>query len=225
MTAPFDGIERETGPAPVGSIIWLHGLGADAGDFVPIIPALLQPHWPALRFVFPNAPVRPVTLNGGMRMRAWYDLYGLDAAGPQDEPGIRQAIDAVGRLIDREQARGIPASRLLLAGFSQGGSIAMASLLRQPRPLAGAVLLSTWLPLAEATRAEAQPGSHATPIFMAHGRTDDLVPCAFGERSAGFLREHGYPVDWRVYPHGHTVGPQAAADIAAWLDQQVRAWA
>jgi phospholipase/carboxylesterase len=223
-TARFDGIERDTGASPAASIIWLHGLGADASDFLPIIPALLRPQWPALRFVFPNAPVRPVSLNGGMPMRAWYDLYGLDAAGPVDEPGVRQAVAALQQLIEREIGRGIAAGRIVLAGFSQGGSVAMASLLRQPVPLGGAILLSCWLPLANASRAEADPGSRSTPVFMAHGRADDMVSYGFGEQSAGFLRELGYPLDWHSYPDGHTVGPQAIDDIGRWLDQRIAGW-
>jgi phospholipase/carboxylesterase len=223
-TASFDGIERDTGPTPVASILWLHGLGADASDFVPIIPALLRPHWPALRFVFPNAPVRPVSLNGGMPMRAWYDLYGLDADSPTDEAGVREAIAALQRLIAREISRGIPPGRIVLAGFSQGGSVALASLIRQPQPLAGAILLSTWLPLAAASRAEAVPESRSAPVFMAHGRLDDMVSAAFGEQSAAFLRERGHPLEWHSYAEGHTVCAQEVDDIGRWLDQRIAEW-
>jgi phospholipase/carboxylesterase len=224
MTVNFDGFERETGPSPLATIIWLHGLGADAGDFLPIIPALVRPNWPALRFVFPNAPVRRVTLNGGMPMRAWYDILGLDRTSREDEAGIRQSIIDLDALIAREVSRGIAHDRILLAGFSQGGSVALATLLRQPRPLAGAILLSTWLLLAELSRVEATPASKATPVFIAHGRHDEVVTFEFGHRTADFLREQGYPVEWHEYPVAHTVPIEAIDHIRRWLEQRFAAW-
>jgi phospholipase/carboxylesterase len=224
MTARFDGIERETGPAPVASVLWLHGLGADAGDFVPILPELVDPRWPPLRFIFPNAPVRPVTLNGGMAMRAWFDLYGMDLASCEDEAGVRAAIALLDGLIERELARGIRAERILLAGFSQGGAIAMATMLRRPTPLAGAVLLSTWLPLAAHSAVEATAASSATPVFMAHGAHDPMVPQAWAMRSADFLRARGHPLQWHSYPMGHAVCAEEIADLAAWFTHRVGGW-
>src|SRR5690606_24470053 len=156
--------------------------GADAGDFAPIVPELVRRDWPALRFVFPNAPLRPITINGGMRMRGWYDLFGLDADSREDVDGIRAAIAALDALIEREAVRGVACSRVFVAGFSQGGSIAAATMIRQPTPLAGAILLSTWLPLA--TAVDGTAASQGTPVFMAHGALDPLLPQALGARSA-----------------------------------------
>ena len=224
MTARLDGIERETGPAPVASVLWLHGLGADAGDFVPILPELLQRDWPPLRFIFPNAPVRPVTINGGMAMRAWFDLYGMDPASGEDEAGIRDSIAALDGLIEQEIARGIPADRIVLAGFSQGGAIALATLLRRRTPLAGAVLLSTWLPLAAHSVAEATAASSATPVFMAHGAHDPMVPQAWAMRSADFLRARGHDLQWHSYPIAHSVCAEEIADLARWFARRIEGW-
>jgi phospholipase/carboxylesterase len=224
MTVRFDGIERETGPAPAASVLWLHGLGADASDFLPILPELVRPDWPALRVLFPNAPVRPITLNGGMAMRGWFDLLGMDAGVREDEAGIRASVAALDALIEREIGRGMPAERIFVAGFSQGGAIALATLLRRRMPLAGAVLLSTWLPLAGASAAEARPESVATPIFMAHGAHDPLVPQAWGMRSADFLRARGHPLAWHSYPMPHSVCAEEIADLARWFGQRFGSW-
>jgi phospholipase/carboxylesterase len=222
--ADLDGIERQTGPAPVGSVIWLHGLGADAGDFVPIIPELLRPGWPALRFVFPNAPVRPITLNGGMPMRGWYDLLGLDRFAREDEAGIRASVAALAALMEREITRGIAAERIFLAGFSQGGAVAMATMIRQSRPLAGAILLSTYMPLAAHYADEATPASIATPVFAAHGRADPIIAESLGAASADFLRQRGHPLAWHSYPMPHSVCAEEIADLAEWLQARFDGW-
>lgn len=220
----FDGIERQTGDNPVASIIWLHGLGADASDFVPIVPELLRHGWPALRFVFPNAPVRPITLNGGMRMRGWYDLLGLDRRAREDEAGIRQSIAALEALIEAEIGRGIPAERIFLAGFSQGGAVAMATMIRQPRALAGAILLSTYMPLAALGASEAHAGSRTTPVFAAHGRADPVIDESFGESSAAALRALGHAVEWHSYPMPHSVCAEEIRDLADWLQARFQSW-
>jgi phospholipase/carboxylesterase len=224
MTATFDGIERQTGEAPVATLLWLHGLGADASDFVPILPEVVRRHWPALRFVFPNAPVRPITINNGMRMRAWFDLLGLDFnSRREDEAGTRESVALLEGLIDREVARGIPLTRIFVAGFSQGGAIAAATLLGRREPLAGAILLSTWVPLS-AISGDAASASSSTPIFMAHGAQDPIIPQAFGLRSAEYLRQRGHPVDWHSYAMPHSVCPQELVDLGAWLDQRIAGW-
>jgi phospholipase/carboxylesterase len=225
MAATFDGIERQTGEAPVATLLWLHGLGADASDFVPILPEVVRRQWPALRFVFPNAPVRPITVNNGMRMRAWFDLLGLDfSSRREDEAGTRASVALLEGLIDREVARGIPPERIFVAGFSQGGAVAAATLLGRREPLAGAILLSTWVPLSATVPGAAGAGSASTPVFMAHGAQDPIVPQAFGERSAGFLRQRGHPVEWHSYAMPHSVCPQELVDLGAWLDQRIASW-
>ncbi len=223
MSEAFDGIERSTGPSPGHAIIWLHGLGADGHDFEPIVPELVESHWPAIRFVFPHAPIRPVTINGGMRMRAWYDILGLEIAQRQDERGVRESIAAVDRLIAREVARGIPSERVFLAGFSQGGAIALAAGLRHPARLGGIIALSTYLPIAERSEAEASAANAGVPIFMAHGNLDPVVGHALGLMSAEFLRRLGHPVDWHSYAMPHAVCPEEIADLARWLDVRLGA--
>jgi phospholipase/carboxylesterase len=220
----LDGIERQTGEQPVGSVVWLHGLGADASDFVPIVPELLRPGWPALRFVFPNAPVRPITLNGGMRMRGWYDLLGLDRRAREDETGIRESVAALDALIEREIARGVPAERIFVAGFSQGGAVAGACMIRQPRALAGAILLSTYLPLATLSAAEATTASRATPVFAAHGSADPVIAEALGADSADVLRQLGHAVTWHSYPMPHSVCAEEISDLGDWLQARFDRW-
>ncbi|BBD81219.1 alpha/beta hydrolase [Aerosticca soli] len=215
-------VEHETAANPRWSVIWLHGLGADGHDFAPIVPELVAPGWPALRFVFPHAPVRPVTVNGGMAMRAWYDIKGLDIASQEDEAGIRASIAAVRALIAREQARGVAPGRIVLAGFSQGGAIALAGGLRLDEPLAGIIALSTYLPLAGSLAAERSAANAAVPIFQAHGQADPVVPLALGSASRDALLALGYRVDWHVYPMGHAVCPQEIADLRAWLGSRLR---
>ncbi|WP_062535498.1 alpha/beta hydrolase [Mizugakiibacter sediminis] len=210
-------VEIETGPNPRHAVLWLHGLGADGHDFEPIVPELVPPDWPPLRFVFPHAPVRPVTLNGGMPMRAWYDIAGLDLGARQDEAGIRASIAEVEALMRREHARGIDSQRLLLAGFSQGGAIALATGLRHAGRLAGIVALSTYLPLMETTAVESSTGNASVPIFWGHGSLDPIVPLALGARSREYLEEVGHAVDWHDYPMAHQVCAREIADLRNWL--------
>jgi phospholipase/carboxylesterase len=211
-------VEQETGPAPTWTVLWLHGLGADGHDFAPIVPQLLRPGWPALRFVFPHAPVRAVTINAGMRMRAWYDIKDFDLANRADAEGVEASIAQVGALLDREHARGMKSSRILLAGFSQGGAVALAAALRRREPLAGIVALSTYLPLG-ARSFETMTGVAAEqPVFMAHGSADPVVPFAAGEGSAMLLRERGFAVDWHAYPMAHQVCAPELQDLSRWLD-------
>jgi len=214
-------VEIETGPNPTGSVIWLHGLGADGHDFEPIVPELRLPENPALRFVFPHAPVRPVTINGGMSMRAWYDIFSLDRDGPVDEAGIRASGEILDALIRREQARGIDARRIVVAGFSQGGAIALHSGLRYPERLAGLMALSTYLPLhgyfAEEVLANEAAGNKDIPIFMAHGRFDPVLPMQLGRSSADFLLKAGCKVEWHDYPMAHAVCAEEIDAIRDWL--------
>jgi phospholipase/carboxylesterase len=216
-----DTVEKETGPDPEGAVIWLHGLGADGHDFEPIVPELGLPVDLPLRFVFPHAPVRPVTLNGGMAMRAWYDIYSLDRSGPQDEAGIRDSADTLVALVEREKARGIDYDRIVVAGFSQGGAIALHAALRFPQRLAGLLALSTWLPLQatldeEVTRNEAsQPRD--LPVFLAHGVLDPVLPINLGRESLSALKDLGFDVEWHEYPMAHGVCPDEIRHIREWL--------
>lgn len=216
-------IDLESAPDPRHAVIWLHGLGADGNDFVVVVPQLLRTGWPPVRFVFPHAPVRPVTINAGMRMRAWYDIAGFDLAARQDESGIRVSIAEIEMLIEREHSRGVPAEQIVLAGFSQGGAIALAGGLRHASKLAGIVALSTYLPIAQIIAAERHAANVATPIFMAHGRYDPVVPMRLGEMSRDHLRGFGHPLEWRDYPMAHQVCPQEISDIANWLDARIAA--
>ncbi|MCI1711042.1 MAG: alpha/beta hydrolase [Chiayiivirga sp.] len=216
----FDGVEVETGPNPPWSVIWLHGLGADGHDFEPIVPELVDEAWPAVRFVFPHAPVRAVTINGGVRMRAWYDILGLEIAQRQDEGGVRESIAFVQGLIARENARGVPSERIVVAGFSQGGAIALASGLRHPERLAGVVALSTYLPIAESSAGERSEANRALPIFMAHGSLDPVVGHALGQMSRSYLEQLGYAVQWHSYSMPHSVNAEEIADLARWLGER-----
>ncbi len=210
-------VEIETGPAPRASVIWLHGLGADGHDFEPIVPELQLPAALAVRFVFPHAPVQPVTINGGARMRAWYDVYSLDGVRREDETGVRASQNRVEALIAREKARGVAARRIVLAGFSQGGAIALQTGLRHAAPLAGIMALSTFLPLAATVPKEASAANRDVPIFMAHGVYDDLIPLARGAASRDALVTAGYGVQWHEYRMQHAVCGEEVADIARWL--------
>ena len=214
---PLQTIEIETAANPRHAVIWLHGLGADGHDFEPIVPQLVDRTWPALRFVFPNAPVRPITINGGMAMRAWYDISGLEIAQRQDEAGIRESIRLVGELIEREVARGVAAQNILLAGFSQGGAIVLGCGVRYPQRLGGIIALSTYLPLAEKTDAEAAPANRDVPVFIAHGMLDPTISHALGEMSRDYLAQRGYNVEWRAYPMAHQVCAEEIGDLKRWL--------
>jgi phospholipase/carboxylesterase len=211
----LDAVERETGPAPGLAVIWLHGLGADGHDFEPIVPELGLGI--AVRFVFPHAPVRPVTINGGMAMRAWYDILGFDRRAREDDAGIRASATAVTELIDAQVERGMRTERIVLAGFSQGGAIALHTALREPRPLAGVMALSTYLPLAGHLAAERSEANARLPIFMAHGTADNVLPLALGETSRRALEAQGYAVDWHVYPMAHSLCVEEISAIGAWL--------
>jgi phospholipase/carboxylesterase len=209
-------VEIQTGPRPDAAVIWLHGLGADGHDFEPIVPELRLPPALQLRFVFPHAPVRPVTLNQGMRMRAWYDIVRLDR-GAEDAAGIRASQGLVETLIAEEVKKGIKPARIVLAGFSQGGAIALQTALRYSAPLAGVLALSTYLPLAETLEEEAGEANRKTPIFMAHGLYDDIIPLARAEQSRKMLAGAGYDVQWKTYPMPHSVCTEEIADIAQFL--------
>jgi phospholipase/carboxylesterase len=215
MPGTLDAIEIETARNPSASIIWLHGLGADGNDFAPLVPALKLPK-AGIRFVFPHAPVQPVTINGGMRMRAWYDISD-GAIRREDERGVRASQALIEALIAREKERGTPADRLVLAGFSQGGAIALQTGLRQPERVAGIMALSTYLPIADKFAAEASRANRDTPIFMAHGSDDPVIPLARAEQSRGLLQSLGYRLEWREYPMQHSVCPEEVGDIGAWL--------
>jgi phospholipase/carboxylesterase len=213
MAGLLDAIEIETGKNPKASIVWMHGLGADGNDFVPIVPELGLPHVP-IRFVFPNAPVQPVTINGGMRMRAWYDISD-SAIRREDERGVRASQALVEALMAREKERG--SGKLVLAGFSQGGAIALHTGLRQPGRVAGIMALSTYVPLAEKLAAEASPANRDVPIFMAHGTQDPVIAFARAQQSRDLLQSLGYAVEWRQYPMPHSVCAEEVRDIGAWL--------
>lgn len=214
-------VEIETGASPEGCVIWLHGLGADGHDFEPIVPELRLADNVSLRFVFPHAPVRPVTINGGMSMRAWYDILTLERSGPVDETGIRDSSARLVTLIEREHERAIPYERIVLAGFSQGGAIAAHTALRYPHTLGGLMALSTYLPLQNSLDEEVfgneQAQDQALPIFMAHGSFDPVLPMALGERSRDCLQQNGYRVEWHDYPMAHAVCAEEIDDIRSWL--------
>jgi phospholipase/carboxylesterase len=215
MPELLDAIEIETGKNPTASIIWLHGLGADGNDFAPIVPEIRLPPL-AIRFVFPHAPVQPVTINGGMRMRAWYDIT-AGANRREDEGGVRASQVLIETLIGREKERGTAARRLVLAGFSQGGAIALQAGLRRPERIAGIMALSTYVPLGEKLSAEASTANRDVPVFMAHGSYDPIIPLAWAEQSRKLLESLGHPVEWREYGMPHSVCPEELADIGAWL--------
>jgi phospholipase/carboxylesterase len=210
-------LEVETGARPTAAVIWLHGLGADGHDFEPIVRELDLPDALAVRFVFPHAPMQAVTINGGAVMRAWYDIYNRDGARREDDAGVRRSQASVEALIQREKSRGVPASRLVLAGFSQGGAIALQTGLRHPERLAGIMALSTYLPLASTLAAEASGANRDVPIFMAHGQHDPLIPIERAMISRDALRKAGYDVEWHEYPMEHSVCYEEIGDIGAWL--------
>jgi phospholipase/carboxylesterase len=211
----LDAIEVTTGDAPRLAVIWLHGLGADGHDFEPIVPELKVSV--PVRFVFPHAPVRPVTINGGMQMRAWYDILGFDRRAQEDAPGIRASAAAVTELVDREIERGLSSDRIVLAGFSQGGAIALHTALRSPRPLAGVLALSTYLPLASTLASERSAANAGIPLFMAHGTDDPVLPFSLAETSRRALEAQGYVVEWHAYRMAHSVCMEEVRAIGAWL--------
>jgi len=205
--------------AATATVIWLHGLGADGHDFVPVVPELGLPKDHGIRFIFPHAPVRPVTINNGMPMRAWYDILSLSRMDQQDDAGIRASEAIVHGVIRQELSLGIPVNRIVIAGFSQGGAIALHTALRYPQRLAGLLPLSTYLPLHDKLAAEASPANKDLPILMCHGDYDAVLPLALGESSCDILRAQGYDVDWRTYPMQHQVCGEEIELIGEWLQK------
>ena len=210
-------IELVTGADPQGTVVWLHGLGADGWDFVPIVRELPLPESLALRFIFPHAPVRPVTINNGHEMRAWYDIGQGDIARVPDEAGIRDSQAAIERLIARERSRGVADEKIMLAGFSQGGAIALQTGLRHRERLAGIVALSTYLPLEDSLEAEASGANRATPIFMGHGTQDPVIPLALAQASQRALHARGYDVQWHTWPMPHSVCAEEVEALGEFL--------
>jgi phospholipase/carboxylesterase len=224
-TKQLEAIEIETGPQPQASVIWLHGLGADGNDFVPIVHELDLSGAPDIRFVFPHAPMQPVSINNGYVMRAWYDVKWGDLEGRSkqaDEKGVRSSQAAVAQLIEREISRGSSAGRIVLAGFSQGGAIALQTALRYPQKLGGVMALSTYLPLAESFAEEAAAENRRTPIFMAHGTDDAVIQHAIGAQSRDVLVQHGYDVEWHSYPMAHSVCLEEIRHIGDFLRRILR---
>jgi phospholipase/carboxylesterase len=220
MNKSLETIELETGKNPTASVIWLHGLGADGNDFVPIVNELSLEGAPPIRFVFPHAPMRPVTINNGMVMRAWYDVLMGDLEGTSrraDEGGVRESQALVSALIEREAGRGVATEKIVVAGFSQGGAVTLQTGLRYPKKLAGLMALSTYLPLPESLPLEGAAANRQTPIFMAHGVFDNVIPLVMGAGSMTVLTGMGHVVEWRQYPMAHSVCPQEIQDIGAWL--------
>jgi phospholipase/carboxylesterase len=210
----MEAVEIETGPKPGAAVIWLHGLGADGHDFEPIVPELHLPK--PLRFVFPHAPIRPVTINQGMRMRAWYDIFQF-GGGPEDEAGVRASQKLLEQSISEEARRSFKPENIVLAGFSQGGAIALHTALRYPQRLAGVMALSTYVPIASSLAAERSEANQGLPIFMAHGQFDDLIPLERAKRSRELLEKLGYAVTWKDYPMPHAVCAEEIGDIARFL--------
>jgi phospholipase/carboxylesterase len=210
-------LEVQTAAKPTAAVIWLHGLGADGHDFEPVVPEIVRRGERAWRFVFPHAPVRPVTINGGMSMRAWYDLKGLDRLAAEDAAGFRDTDAQIRQLIVRENDRGIPAGRIVLAGFSQGGAVSLYTAPRFPEKLAGVMALSCYLPQESSFSAERAAANDATPIFMAHGQGDTVLPMHLGVQSRDFLKAQGYAVEWHDYPMPHAVCAAEIADIRNFL--------
>jgi phospholipase/carboxylesterase len=214
----YPAVRIDTAANPQMAIIWLHGLGADGHDFEPVVPQFQSLGIP-LRFVFPHAPVQPVTINGGMAMRSWYDIKGLDIGARADEAGIRASQQIVHQLIDEQVQQGIAPANIVLAGFSQGAALTLHTGTRYPEKLAGMVALSGYLPMPEKLPAEKHPANQNTPLFMAHGSRDPVVPYSLGEASAKILQANGYPVEWHSYPVEHGVTAEEIADIAAFISR------
>lgn len=208
-------VEVNTGEDPVGSVIWLHGLGADGHDFEPVVPELRLPANLPLRFIFPHAPVRPVTINGGMAMRAWYDILSMDSEGRADAQGVHESTVLLEALVDDEIERGVPPGKIVIAGFSQGGAIAINTVLHTKYRFAGLMALSTYIPLPG--EVGASTGHRDLPVFMAHGSLDPMLPLQWGRASADKLIEAGFEVEWHDYPMAHAVCPDEILDIRTWL--------
>ena len=218
MSALLETLEIETAPSPRAAVIWLHGLGADGHDFAGIEREVTPPG-AAVRYVYPHAPMMPVTINNGYVMRAWYDVFGVAGERREDEAGVRASQERIERLIAREKARGIPARAIVLAGFSQGGAMALHTGLRHPERLAGVMALSCFLPVARAVATEASTANRDVSLFIAHGIADDLIPVARARAARDTLLGLGYEVEWHEYPMAHSLCPQEIEDIAAWLQR------
>lgn len=210
-------VEVETGPKPTAAVVWLHGLGADGHDFEPIVPELSWQGMPDIRYVFPHAPVRPVTINGGIPMRAWYDILSLTSPRGHDRQGIVDSVNQCAALLRREMDRGIASRRIVLAGFSQGGAIALQLALRFPQPLAGVVALSGYLLFGDRLAAQRHEANAALPAFVAHGSSDPVVPIQLGKEAAETLESLGHSVEWHSYPMPHSVCPEEITHLGAWL--------
>lgn len=216
-TSLLSAVELETGSHPTHTILWMHGLGADGNDFVPIVRELELPPSSRIRFVFPQAPMRPVSINGGFVMRAWYDVTSSNLSRHEDATSLRDSQRAIEALIEREKRNGIAPERIVLAGFSQGGAMALQTGLRHPEKLAGIMALSCYLPLAPTLAAEAHPANSTTSIFMAHGSHDSVIPMALAAAARQQLLESGYAVEWHEYPMAHAVCTEEIASIGEWL--------
>jgi phospholipase/carboxylesterase len=221
VTESTEAVQLDPEAPANAAVIWLHGLGADGKDFVPLVPELRLPASISARFVFPHAPVRPITINGGMPMRGWYDIVSLTRSDQQDETGIRASAAIVQALIECEVAAGVPRKRIVLAGFSQGGAIALHTGLRQAEPLAGILALSTYLPLHTHIFSELTPAGRTTPILMCHGLYDNVLPLSLGSSSRDGLRQLGCQVEWRDYPMQHQVCAEEIAEISTWLQARL----
>lgn len=221
LNAEDDRIELQPDAAPDASIIWLHGLGADGYDFEGVVPMLELPQESAVRFVFPHAPVQPVSLNGGLEMRSWFDIHGIGAEFPQDEAGIEASAARLHDLIDRERQRGIEPQRILLAGFSQGGAVVLHAGLRSREPLAGILALSTWLPLPDRLEAEAHAERKQIPILMVHGTEDSVVPLDLAQRSSERLVAAGFAPEFRTFPIAHAISAEELGQIGQWLRERL----
>jgi phospholipase/carboxylesterase len=218
LDAPLQSVEIETGTDPRHAVIWLHGLGADGHDFEPVVKAMDLEGLPPLRFVFPHAPTRPVTINGGYVMRAWYDIVSTDFSQRREDPqGVRDSAVQLGLMMARENARGVPDCQIILAGFSQGGAVALHAGLRHPQRLAGILALSTYLPLPDTLADEADEANRNIPIFMAHGESDPVIPFDFARESRDLLEAAGYTLEWHEYIADHSVVMEELRDIEVWL--------
>lgn len=216
-TTLLETIQIESAPNPTVSVIWMHGLGADGADFVPIVQELDLSGCPGIRFIFPHAPTMPVTINGGYVMRAWYDILGTDLSKREDEAGLRKSQAAIEALIAQEKSRGIAADRIILAGFSQGCAMTLQTGLRHPEKLAGLLCLSGYVPINATLAAERNAANQNTPIFMAHGRGDPIIPIDRAEKSRDLLKALDYSVEWHEYMMQHSVCPEEIDDISAWF--------
>ncbi len=221
MSEQLNAVIVEPKSSHKSSIIWLHGLGANGHDFEPVVPELKLPAKSGIRFIFPHAPVRPVTINGGMVMRAWYDVRNTDLRKQEDSQSIHQSSQLINQYIQQEIDSGIPANRIILAGFSQGGAIALHCGLRYPDKLAGLLVLSSYLPLPEIFSDQANKPEQCPPILMLHGEYDPVIPVDSGETSAEFLQNHGFQVDWRTYHMDHAVCLEEIRDIGMWIQERL----